>query len=245
MVTIKMINPQIHSVQLISLFERNINIRQRVFDFENALKQFFPNPFKIIPVPDDENPDFPRFEAIGKKSSLMANQNRIAFTQLFPDPINFDKAKDVFHNRIEILRPLLLQEKIQFIAIVVELKYFYKTNQEIFTIFRQYSNASAVQLEDVVEFSLFYARPLANKFYLNINNHRFEEIMFDIKPVEGIAKQSGKRLGIGVTLDMNTKLGFINKVPFHSEQFEELIEQVFLILQNKTLENYLNGDIVL
>lgn len=232
-----------HRIQLISVYERNSDIRKRVFEFEKELAPFLRKPYKMLAVPDNENPEIPRFEAVDQKCNLSVNQVRTTFTQVFDQGTTIDLAKDLFQKRIDILKPLMMKEKLHFIAIIFDLKYYFNDNIEIFDIFKQFTNASVTKKTDIVEFSLFYARPFLDRYFLNVSNSRFEEVEINLKLREQVAEKKSKKLGIGVTLDMNTKLSFQNKLSFEEKLFQEITNHIFEVVNKKSLENYLSGDI--
>lgn len=237
-------NINIYSLQLISVYERNSLIRQRAFEFEKALQRYFHRPFKIISVPDSENHEIPRFEAQENRHSLSVNQVRTSFTQTFEKNTKIAKARELFKNRIESIKPLLQPEKIHFIALIIEMNLDLQSNEEIFQIFRENINYSLTQKEDLVELSLFYARPLENKYYVNVNTSRFEEIEMERKVADPKFEEKSRRMGIRIMLDMNTKLSYQNKIPFDQKIFDDLEEKLFSIANSKTVKDYVNGDII-
>ncbi|NJD28494.1 MAG: hypothetical protein FIA92_09375 [Chloroflexi bacterium] len=238
-----MTNFIIHSVQLISVYDRNYDIRKRAFEFEKALMPFLRKPYKITAVPDNENPEIPRFEAIDHNCNLVVNQVRSTFTQLFEEHTKIDLVRELFHKRIDTLKPLMMKEKLQFIAIIFELKFFFNNNDEIFEVFKKYTNASVTNKKDLVEFSLFFARPFISKYYLNVTSTRFQELEFNLNLKEQIAEKKSKKIGIGVTLDLNTKLSFQNKIPFDDGLFQEIEDKAFSLITKRSLEDYLGGEI--
>lgn len=234
---------QYHNIQFIAVYDRNTNIRQHVFEYETALKAYFKNPFRTFAIPDDENPNIPRFETDEGNSSLTVNQERLTFSTFIKGLNDASKIKDIISKRIRVIKPLLLKEKINFIAYIIELHNVFDSNEEIFSMFKEHTKALPAQIDDLKEFSIFYAKPFNSDFYININCARFEE--HTVKLQHGItSKDDLVKFGISVVLDLNSRYRYTNKEPFYPELFEKLETEAFEIISKNELRNYLSGEII-
>lgn len=231
------------SIQFVSVFERNPKIREKVFLYESALKEHFRNPFKIIAISDDEDPNIPRFEAIESKSNISVNQVRLAYTENFETLKDVEKIRSLFAKRISLIQPLIGGEKTQFIAYVVVLKFPFENNQEIFKVFKEQTEAKPASLNDLMEFSIFYAKPFKNEFFLNVNCSRYEESTFEIKAGDQTLREVGKKFGIEVIIDLNTKYRYNKKEPFYELLLSETEKELFEIISKKNLNDFLSGGI--
>lgn len=59
-------------------FPRNINIRQKVFTFEEKLKGKYQIPAQLLPIPDQVDAEMPRFTFISNKFHSLINVSQIS-----------------------------------------------------------------------------------------------------------------------------------------------------------------------
>jgi hypothetical protein len=71
------VEKSLRSSQIVIAYDRNMGVRKRVFDFEEALKEKFKTPFRTVAVPDELDPNIPRFETQSQHnhSQLQVSQN--------------------------------------------------------------------------------------------------------------------------------------------------------------------------
>jgi hypothetical protein len=230
------------NIQFVAVYNRNLSVRERVFEYEKGLNKFFKQPFRTIPIPDSEEPSFPRFEAISEKDNLSVSQERLSFSSFLMGLTDSKKVKEIIDNRIESLKPLVRKEGIQFIGLIIDLISYYEKTEEIFEIIKENTKATASMLPDLVEFSLFYATPLRDKFFLNINNQKVEEKKIIIK--NGIQHNDPEiKYGLKQTIDLNSRYSFNQGKVFDEKTFEELSEIAFNMINEKSIEDFLSGRI--
>ena len=232
-----------HSVQFIVVYELNRKIREQVFLYEKALKLFFKNPFRVIAISDEEDPNIPRFEAIEGKDQIQVNQIRLTFTTFFDGISDHELARKVINSRINAIKAIFLKEKVQFIAFIVELREYYQTSEEILRLFKEHSQAQATKLSNLLEYSQFYAIPFREKCYLNVACAKIDEKVLELRLGQS-PKQKENKIGINVVLDINTKFRMDRKELFEEELINEVEELIFEIVTKNKLHNYLSGDLV-
>lgn len=233
----------IRSIQFVAVYELNKRIREKVFLYEKALKDHFRNPFKVVAISDEEDPNIPRFEAIESKSNLTVNQVRLSYTENFENLNDVSKLKQIISKRVSTLQPLLSSEKIQFVAYIAIVKYPFQDNSEIFNLFREKTEAKPASLKGLMEFSIFYAKPYKENYFLNINCARYEESSFEIKAGTKTLREIDKKFGIEIAVDINTRFRHNKKEPFYELLIEELENDLFDIVSKNNLDNYLSGGI--
>lgn len=232
---------QFHRIQFVSVFERNKSIREKVFDYERAMTTL-PKPFKIITVPDDEDPNIPRFQSGNKKQSLEVTQQRLTLDINTEGLQGTKKIQEILDNRLNELRPLILKEKILFVAFILHIRYLYGDESKIYEHFKEYSKAKAAEATDLLGFSLFYAKPYIQKYFLNVNCERFQETVLEGKVGQEL-KEVENKIGINVVLDMNTRYQITKKIPFEESFIENLKNDIFTLIDNNQLSNFLSGEI--
>jgi hypothetical protein len=232
-----------HSVQFIVFYERNTKIREQVFDYENALKIFFKNPFRVISVPNEEDPNIPRFEAVEGKDQIQVNQVRLTFTSFFDGISDIELVRKAIGSRINALRPIILKEKVQFIAFIIEMREYFQNKEEIFTLFKEHTQAKATKLSNLLEYSQFYAIPFQKNYYLNVSCAKIDEKIVELKLGQA-PKHKEDKSGINVVLDLNTKFRLINKQAFYEGLINEVEGTIFELIMKNKLNNYLSGELV-
>jgi len=234
---------QFFNVQFVAVYERNKNVRERIFEYEKALKSHFKNPFRSHSIPDDVDPNYPRFDAESGYESLSVNQERLTYSNNIKGLNESIKIREIVSKRINILKTLLLKEKISFIAYIIELHNILENENDIFRLFKEGTQAKPLDLENLKEFSIFYAKPHKNEFFLNINCARYEQHTVKIQRDE-IPSEENKKSGISIVIDLNTRYLFNKKQPFYPELFNELENETFEIISKNELKNYLSGEIL-
>lgn len=83
-------NEQIPMIQLVRKFPNDEGIRRKQFDFEDALKELFPDPPIVTSLPKDVHPDALRFLFKEGKRQLAVTGKGVQLTLSFPDGFPID-----------------------------------------------------------------------------------------------------------------------------------------------------------
>lgn len=230
--------------QVIFVFERNLEMRKRVFDFEEKLSDFFQAPFHLINIPDQVDPMIPRFEAESYSgfSSLQVTQVRGVFSTIFSEDWSseYKKIKKYLNEKINVLKSLFETETINYCGFIIECHYsLNNVNQKIM----EHSGIKALD-EKTRDFSLYYSMPYKEDYFINIKIDKtsVEFPEFD-KEKEKIKKNGSKSSGLNVLIDMNYKNAFLNGKTLPINAIDYLEEILFRIIENNKIENFLEGKI--
>lgn len=232
--------------QIVFSFRRNFDIRKRIFDFEDQLKSDFKIPFRVIAIPDDLDPNIPRFESqsLHEHSHLQVSQTRITLSTNYNEDFkkNFNEVENYIDKKYKLLSSLTETESVDFIGIVLELG-MYMEIEKINPFIKTNTGVTAIN-DDFIDFSLSYSKEYKGSFYLNIKNSKFteqEHILHEetksLRPTGNIKK------GISVILDINTLPYFKKYQKFDKTLYSNIKTEVFTILKTKTIIDYLNGNL--
>lgn len=230
--------------QIIFVYSRNLDIRKKVFQFEDLLKDHFTTPFRTVAIPDEMDPNIPRFESqsIHGFSRLQVSQNRITIATNFDDRLDNNGVQNYLSKKRELLTEIAQSEKIQFFAYVIELQKYFKYD-EINSVLKKNTGVKALT-KDCGDFSLLYSKTLKDMFYLNIKCSKFTEQKMILDKKNNLFKPtSDVNHGISVTVDINTKKYFENRNEFKNSLYKLTEKEVFQLINNKKLEDYLNGNV--
>lgn len=241
--TLNFINT-LRSSQIVIAYSRNMNIRKRVFEFEDALKDSFKTPFRTIAVPEELDPNIPRFESqsIHQFSQLQVSQNRLNIATNFDGKLNQEEFKEYLVNKRESISNLVSKENIEFIAYVLDLAFVLKPN-EINGILKKNSGALAIS-EVTKDFHIGYSQIYKEAFYINITCSKFIEKQMILDPNNNDLRETDNvRHGISVKVDLNTRYYFEKNAIFKENLYKSIEETIFNIVENTSLEDYLKGEI--
>jgi hypothetical protein len=230
--------------QIVFSYSRNMNIRKRVFEFEESLKEQFNTPFRTVAIPDELDPNIPRFESQSKNkhSKLQVSQTRMTLATSFNNKLTKVEINEYLNQKRTILSGLANSEKINFIAYVIELN-CYLPESKINSILKENTGVKALS-DKTRDFSLLYSDVYKKNYYLNVKCSKFSEQEMIIQPGgKTIKKTSNIRHGISITLDLNSKLYFENKNKFNESLYGQIENCVFDLIKTKSLEDYLQGKI--
>lgn len=233
---------QIQNTQIVVSFNRNPFVRKRIFDFEDLLKSDFVIPLRAFPIADDFEPDLPRFEGYSTHghSRIQISQNRITVAtkydiQYANSPI---EASNYVKHKFKTLQRLAEQEKINFIACLVELVVYFPDG--LINPFLKENTGFFALNADCKSFELGYSKRYQKDFYLNVKCAKFEEqevLIHENHPTVH-TKQ-----GLSILLDLNTKPLFESEQQFEPSLFEKLHKTIFDIIDSNEIENYLKGEV--
>ncbi len=224
---------QIINSKVVFNYETNFSIRKRVFEFEDSLKHLFKIPFSTIPIPDDSNPEIPRFEAssINEHSKLQVGPLYTELITNYDDQFNTDyrTIRNYLMERIDLLSSLLNAEKHTYIGYVLSIVYLLDGVNEFM------KNNTGLYLigENTVDIHVYYSFPVQDSYFLNVK----------ITKVTIRDNEGKEQYGINVELDVNSKYSLRSGVDFNEDMFANALTTLFNIVSNNQLANYANGDI--
>jgi hypothetical protein len=228
--------------QIIFGYARNINIRKRVFDFEEKLSSSFKTPFKVISIPDEIDPNIPRFESSSKHgfSKLQVSQHRVNLSTGFNDKYSKENVSKYLKEKKAILTTLVKGEASEFVAYVMELHCIIP-KEDINKILKDNSGANVID-DSLREFSISYSRLFKKNYFINVKCSKIsvEEIIIENKTKKVTRKNHD---GISVIVDLNSKPSFVNTGQFDESLYEDIDGLVFDVINNKSLEEFLQGNI--
>lgn len=228
--------------QIIFGYARNINIRKRVFEFEEKLKTSFKIPFNVISIPDEIDPNIPRFESSSKHgfSKLQVSQHRVNFSTGFNEAFTKDKVAEYLKEKKYLLTSLLKDEKSEFVAYVIELHCF-PPKSNINNILKINTGAKVID-DSLIDFSLSYSKVYSDNYFVNV---KCSKIKFEKRTLDSNRIEQNKEIheGISVILDINSKPSFNALGKFDENLYTNIDDLVFDILNKKSLEDFLQGNI--
>lgn len=237
---------RIISSQIVFAYRRNPDVRKRIFEFEDNLKNKFKTPFRSITIPDEIEPDIPRFEAqsIYDHSKLQVSQTRITLASGFDDEYKKDSSKVLSYltDKSESLSGLAEVESMEFVAFIVDLV-IYKEYKELNSFLKENTGVQAID-ENCKDFSLLYSKVFKENYYLNVKISKFTEQEFNIHPETKGPRPTGKiNHGISVILDFNSKPYFEKNQKFDKSLNTSIRKEIFDLINSKSIEDYLKGQL--
>lgn len=230
--------------QIIFSYRRNLDIRKRVFEFEEQLKDDFQIPFTTIAIPNEVDPSIPRFVGESKKnhSIVQVSQDRLTFKTTYDSKFSndFEKVQQYLSKRSLILHHLVKSESLYFIGFIVELG-INIPESEINTFLYEHTNASVLQNNECRDFSLLYSKEYNTDYFINIQCSKFEDnkVTFNNKELT----EHEKSYGVSVILDINSKPLYRKNISVDDNLFEELKQETFDLIKTKNMSDYLKGNI--
>lgn len=232
--------------QIVFSFRRNLEIRKRIFEFEDALKDEFKIPFRAFAIPDDIDPNIPRFESqsLHSHSRIQVSQTRIIFATKYNDQfkLNYKQVENYIENKFNLISKLTESEKMNFVAYIVELG-IHMNEKELNPFIKKNTGVFAIN-DTCRDFSLLYSKEYKSDFYLNIKCSKFVEQEMKLHEESKSFRPTGNiKHGISVVLDINSKPFFDKNKKFDTSLNGKIKEEVFQIINLKRIEDYLKGEI--
>lgn len=232
--------------QIVISFDRQKDIRKKIFFYEDLLQNEFKVPFKTNAVPDDLDPNINRIETNSHNefSRLSISQNRLTLATNFNDEYknDFDKVEEYLKNKINEIEKIVKSEKINFFAFIIELGLF--LNDDNINLFLKENTGANSLNNDTRDFTLFYSKEYKENFYININCSKFIEHEFVFEQDSLLIKpKNNSKNGISVIIDINSRLYFDKFKNFKDDFYEQLRSEVFGIIKNKNISDYLKGNV--
>lgn len=238
---------EIRGSQIVFSFRRNMDIRKRVFEFEDGLKDEFTLPFNTLAIPDEVDPNIPRFESKSKsgKSKLHVSQNRVTLATTYDNAFKFDytQVEKYIDNKCKFISPLVAQEKMNFVAFVLELGAYFDDEKELNRFLKEHTGAKAIT-DGCKDFSILYSNEYKTDYYLNVKCSKFTEKELRIDAKTNTLRPSGKqKQGVSVILDINSKPFYERYKKYDLSLYEKMKQKVFDIINKKSVQAFLKGDI--
>lgn len=232
--------------QIVFSYRRNIDMRKRVFEFEDYLKGEFITPFKTLAVPDEIDPNIPRFESqsVHLHSRLQVSQVRIALATSYDEKFkqNYAEVRDYLRKRCEQLSFLVKKEEMNFVAYIIELG-VHMQEDEINPFIKKNTGTIAIS-NDCKDFSLMYSKVFKDDYYLNITCSKFHEQELKLHlETKQLRPTGNNKYGISAMLDINSRPFFERSKKFDESLYENILNETFVLLENKGIEDFLNGNI--
>jgi hypothetical protein len=235
--------PFVSTSAIVIAFEQNLAIRRRVFEFEDSLESVFKKPFQVIPVPDNYNSRFPRFQAESHNghSTLEVSQQELRIETNYDAKYATDLPSigQYVTDRVAPIKDLR-SEKVMYAGLVLTLD-FELGSLEINHLVSQHGGFKAID-ENTREFAFRYSTPYMADFFLVVSCSKYiqQSHAFD---AQGGGESPIVQHGIQVTLDLNSKKGFQDGNSFDDRQYDKICDTLFGILAMSSLEDYLSGNL--
>ncbi|SFF02363.1 hypothetical protein SAMN05444380_12740 [Thermophagus xiamenensis] len=239
-------NLYIDNSQIVFSFARNMEIRKRLFEFEDALKDEFKVPFITVAIPDELDPNIPRFKSQSQNghSKIEVSQSRITLATKYDEKFKLDhhQIEKYIRAKVANLSKLADSENINFIGYIIELG-IYLEPSHINDFLRENTGAFSIK-EDCKDFSIYYSKNYKLDFYLNVKCSKFKEQKLILHNETKTLRPTGQfNHGISIILDVNTKPFFERHRTFEKSLYDKLNKTVFEIINTKSIEAYLKGEI--
>jgi len=240
----------INRVQCAFVYQRELDIRKKAFEFENKLTEYFNRqPFSIIGVPDDADPNIPRFECRYKGDHLTVSQMRAVWEISFHDNIPIENIETIISKRINSFSNILQVQvkKILFAGIIIDSDSIFENENDILTLFKENTKATFLDNKNLKEYTIHYSVVYKENFFLNIKCSKAlkveHKITINRDRRTGEIKKGNSFNCLNLLLDINTKPLGTKEHAFDIKYVSELIENSLLLLSKTSIENYLRGNI--
>lgn len=231
---------EIFNTQVVFVYERDINIRKKQFEFEDELNDLFRTPFISYGIPDDQDGNIPRFESnsINGFSKLQVNQYRTNLITNYDEKYreSKDHVKDYISERASRLKDVLSSQKCDFVAFIVELGYQFGDEENLNDYLKRINGAKCINSK-TNDFSILYSKEFKDDYYLNIRCSKYSI------PINNKNDERMSNKGISVIIDLNSKFSKTKEKNHDFNFIEDLKEETFELLETLSLEDYLQDNI--
>lgn len=233
--------------QVVLVFERDSEVRKRVFYYEDRLSSFFKTPFLILPVPDEADGNIPRFESesLNGYSRIQVSQFRTAFFTRYSDDYrkNIKAVRKYINDRVDLLKEVVNKvHQIKYVGFIFDV-FIEFDEREINSFLKNITKFNALSPE-TIDFSVRYSVPYKSRYFLNINVSKSRQDEIELDPKGRIIGKTEKYIhGISAITDINSKLLHQKGEKFNFNVIADLEEEIFTLVKNNNLENYLTGEI--
>lgn len=242
--------PKLETLTQVFVFDSNINIRQKAFEIEEALKEFFPGDSIILPNPkvSQDDPHAERIRIANQKESFSATQERFTHTIAFKETLDLEK---IFEAQLEQRKKILgllksFQINLQFSAYVAGFfREFNKESDLLELLGKNFPNS--ITEKPLSEFQTYYAIAFKEKYYLNVKFGKVTRFTKTIKLSNQLnaadSELSNISHGLELILDLNTRLSQHKGLNEQKSLTSELETDLFNLLRMNNLEMFMNGNI--
>ena len=232
----------ISQTELVVAFERDPQVRRRIFEFEDELAEQFIVPFSAINLPDSYDPSFPRIEALshGGHSTLQISQNSLIIQTKYDHEFS-DKPEEIkkyLSQRFEKVKNQLRKDKIQYFGFVIELLY-YLEKDKINDFLALHTGFSSIS-EETIDFAFTVSIPFRGNYYLILSASKFVENVIPLSSEVSGESESESRYGIRIRLDINTKQSHHRGDKFEEQDYDRLFEILFGVISESSLADFLS-----
>ena len=239
-------NLYITNSQVVFVFKRNLEIRKRIFEFEDILKDHFKVPFRSVAIPDEIDPNIIRFESQSQHghSRIQASQIRISLITTYNEQFknSYDEVSSYLQEKSAVIIPLVEAESMEYAGYIVELG-VYMEEEEVNPFLMKHTKAVAIS-EDSIDFSVAYSKKYKERYFLNVKCSKFTELKMVLHEPSSTLRPSGEvKHGISVIIDINSKPSFESDNTFDRSLYEELRAETFSIIGSKNIEDFLTGNL--
>lgn len=199
-------------------FPRNINIRERVFDFEVKLKGKY-QPAQVFPIIEQIEPEMPRFAFVSVGGHSTVNVSQISASMMVRysgDYLrDYHKCEKYLKERIDIVYPIvrkITDNDIKYCGLLTKVKYVIDKNKEkeLLRYLCEKFMSEANYDENITNVNLKYTIIKNDTYFLNFFISDDKRYISDkIIPVPvSLSELKLENLGIQVVLDINDRWAF-------------------------------------
>ncbi len=228
------------------VFPTHPNIRKKVFNLEDTLKDFFVTPFNLIQIPEDAPFDIPRIVASSKNghTQMTISLNNLQIQTNFDENYssNWEQCCEYINKRVNSLFPFMeehiLMEGFLYSGFSATLIFedIKNPSEHIFEHFFKFKTEN--KLSDIGCKLTFL---IEDTFYVNISLNNFKLMN------SGTNKINFDKEVLGVVVDVNDRYKYNKSPDYRSDKTTSLkiIEIVSNIIKNKIEATVRNGEIIL
>lgn len=222
-------------------FPRNINIRQKVFVFEEKLKDKYRIPAQMLPIPDNIEAEMPRFTFISNKAHSLINISQInasimvKFTNDYQK--NYEKCEEYLEERIRIICGItreILDNDIKYCGLLTKIHYLLDKDKEkeLLKYLCEKFISKGNYNDNIRDINLKYTNIENDKYFINFNISNIRNYSSD-KAISGPISFSELKLeniGIQIILDVNDRYAFNKDCKYRSTEKE--INKIFKLTKD-------------
>jgi hypothetical protein len=233
--------------QLVFVFDKDNQIRKKMFDYEDNLSSLFKTPFILLPVPDEADGNIPRFEgqSINGFSRIQVSQFRLSFITTYSAEFKSDlnNIKKYLHERLLVFKDIVTKlHEVKYVGYIFDVFIKYDESK-INDFLKKYTKFEALKT-DTIDFNVKYSFPYKANYFLNINVSKARQDELKIDNKGRIIGKTGKSIhGISVITDINSKRYIQTGNKFNFDLIFKMEKEIFEVISKNKIENYLTGDI--
>jgi hypothetical protein len=196
-------------------FQKDLNIRKKIFQIEDAFSPKFIKPFQLIQVPDDAPEEIPRIQASSNMghSQLVISQSNLSLSTKFDNgwENDWNQCKSYFQDNIELSYKSLnaIDNKvINFCGIVANIFIEFENSKKVID-FLNSLFVKNVSDTDLIDLNLKFTYKRDDKYYINYSFLNDTKYASDGKTIKMIPAYLRKvKSGLMVNIDVNDRFSF-------------------------------------